>query len=478
MVLNFYTWFQLRLSRTESAMGLETAIRNIVLKDAVPEAFEELSDEKEMKNGVVLWDILTFLHAAFNVKNLDASSVFTGDQLGWWLQHTLSKQMSLEGCAAGVVCMDNGLLTPKEKQTEQRRRSRARDSDPYPKNARFADGGIYFGNAAASTAIPFNMRRVMSTRGAVRTNLWNYLCDYLTRHWRQGSELLILDRAGDNPYVYLDGKWGRETGTAHAYGEADLATTYWIERLWDKGYSSFYVLSTDSDMICTTLAFMYHKAITPSSPRIHLRYWRKKGRYLWMSMYHVWQYLEQSRHWTIPSFLMFCCMCGTDFTDPKQARRPNTTEERALYHGLPPQHAWDAWVEFELPRYCHHAMSKLSVFRRMVRAVYSYVLTRCDVARGKWFVGSTQRQRFLETLESMQTRNHVTRRPFTWVFLRRICPRILNKVKLPTDSELKQIQGELQFNINYWSPAPAAPVEPVTIDPKTIIADPSVMAVV
>lgn len=461
-------------------MGIHTGIRNTVLKTLLPHAFEEVKDHKSLDNGVVIWDILTFLHAAFNLKVPSSGDMFTGQQLGWWLKHTLSKQMNQPGCKVGVVSMDNGLFTPQEKKTEQRRRTKNRSSNPYPQDAKFAVGGIYFGSADPATAIPFNIRRVMSTRGAVRAKLWNYLCTYLTENWYGRQEMLILDRAGDDPYIYVNNQWGRETGTSHSYGEADLATTYWLERLWDQGYSNFYILSTDSDMICTTLAFMRHKNVNERSPNIHLRYWRRKadGLYLWMNMGPIWHFLTHSKDWTPYTFIMFCCLCGTDFTDPKQTRRPQTTEQRALFHCLAVQHIWDAWVEFSLSRYCHHALSHLSVFRRLVRAVYSHVFTTRDIARGAWFTDSTTRQRFLATLEQMQKKNQLTRRPFTFRFIRRMGPRTVPKVHFPTDRELTAIQGQLQFNMNYWTPAPSAPPRPVKMNPKTVIVNPLTLAIV
>jgi len=262
---------------------------------------------------------------------------------------------------------------------------------------------------------------------------------------------VIIDYETAGAWVMSKGHWGRDKTSMHEYGEADLSVLYWLNRLWMANRpSNFYVRSTDSDQIPILLNFLTHRYNQPSDKKqkLYLRYWRGKNAERYMDMREVYTYITTKLGWSISAFVSFCCICGTDFTDPCVRHGTEKKPRRLLFPGIKAATVFEACQKFNLPLELENLALNLRSFVYAVRAVYTHVFTNVKgrVTSCLGIVKAT-RQHWAEKLEELQERRG-KERPFRLTELRQMPP--TPQLMLPTDDQLREIFQQLRFNLRYW----------------------------
>lgn len=431
-------------------MGLDTAIRNDVLKSACPDAFHEQGSPMARENGVEVMDIMTDIHAAYNPAR--SSRSFTGIELYQWLKRILTTAVR-HGSRTLIVCIDDANRVPSEKVREQSRRDTERREEPLPDGTVFGDHGCQL--TPGAPPVPFDIGQALGNRG-LRPALFKYLIDAIQRFWMDDSVSVVIDHYESGAVVYQNGKWGSDYTARHPWGEADMMVAYWVNRLWRGEPRNFYVRSTDSDMIAILLGVLAHADPKDKQRQLWVRYWRdnRKQKTRWVNMRRIHKYVTRELGWSTYAFVVYCCLCGTDFTDPKRLdpEKPNALPRRQLFRGISPRRVMEAFVRFgvvdRLRNNGPDTPVSMQSFGYAVRAVYTRVLTATELGmRSVCDLPKDLRQDMQARLDDKEEQaGHAT--AFKLRFMRKL--QNYERFYLPSDEELVDIHKDLNWNLVYW----------------------------
>ena len=440
-------------------MGINTAIRNDVLncEEACSHAFKYTTTGMEMKHGVMVMDMLTDLHSAFCARTV--SHNFTGFDLYKWFIKLIYYPFK-HGCHTVIVCVDDGDRVPKQKGREQKRRDNDKREDPLPDEAQFCDGGVQYPSTNPGEVYEFNIHAALANRKVLRKRLLRYLLDKARREFRGRAGItLVFDHFVDGAVVYQNERWGIDPGSKHPYGEADLAVMYWINRLWPGQPANYYIRSVDTDFIPICLNFLTHRALSHTPKRglwiraYHYRSGKNKGKVMWMNMRAVYRYVVGTLGWSVFAFVVYCCMCGTDYTDPccqHPDDPPDAPDHSLLFRRISASTVFDAFQRFDVPSKLDDILENMHGFGIAVRAVYTHVITNTLAsAAASAYIKKADREVASTQLSLYQRKRGGINVPFPLERLRRIqCVR--SKLHMPTDTQLYMVYDELKFNLNYW----------------------------
>lgn len=422
--------------------GIDTSIRNEVLNDeeACQRAFVEKKDYVPECN-VMLFDLMTELYSLFNVETKNNS--FTGAEFYRAVCRVVLRPLQNGRCHTSVVCLDDPTRVPVEKKREQQSRDDARVCEALPDSTVFSDEGASFYQGMAP--VRFDIRMALANR-SLRPRLCGYLIDCFRKQLvLPQSQKFILDYEVGGAWVLTEGSWGQDPTSAHEYGEADLSLIYWAQRLLlADPNTSVCIRSTDSDQIPLTLNLLTHcLGSLRKKQRVILRYWRGKTAERYMDMRLVYRWVTERLGWSVTSFVTFCCLCGTDFTDPNVVHEGEKKKRRLLFPGISAKTVFEACQRFGVPALLERVPSELHAFGFVVRAVYTHVVTS---VKGRATLGLPIE--FRKQLQEEFEQKGGTK-PFRLQKLAGLMhPK--SKMQLPTQDQLMEVFDQLQFNLRYW----------------------------
>lgn len=432
-------------------MGIDTAFRKFLSQHpACKDYFRDIPYGKGRFNcGVYIMDILTRLFGAYNYQTEDKT--FTGVQLYAWLRPIVwnclngNREEPHMNCHTVVICMDDQKRVPVEKSREQGRRNKTRTAEPLPNGCTFCDGGVMMpGVTDPALAVPFDIERVMANR-SLRGSMFLYLVDMFRKTFRvMHGQTLVFDFEPEGAQVCVEGTWGRDLTSCHPFGEADLMMMYWAGRFMRRNEPcNIYIDSTDSDMMPLTAILLDHFVDLRPLRGLNVRYWRdtRKNKIRNMDAVGLFDFVTSHMGWSVRMYVTFLCLCGSDFTDPKIITEDSKTERRQLFHGISSTTVFEVFQTIDnLESYMDAAPTNLRAFTKLVRAVYTRVLTDSKTRYAGITAAVKQHHR-----QVMEQRG--------WVHLKyKYLLESVNKGKLcpPPVKTLMEIQSQLRFNLRYW----------------------------
>lgn len=425
-------------------MGIDTRIRNMLRDHLAPEAFYDSDTPPVFKEAVAVLDLLTDIHTAYNPET--HSDIFTGKELYRWAEKLVMRHVGM-GCSTVVVCIDDPKRVPKEKRTEQRARDSRRTHDPLPDNCEFSDGGVFVGSTGLPK--PFSVKRMLSNR-KLRPKFFHFLIERFQRWFNPVMPVtLILDHLQEGPRIYHRRAWYHDPSATHPYGEADLAMLYWVRRLHQAGKDQFCIRTTDSDMIPLLLTLLVNRMEHDRCPHLWVRYWRdaKKGE-RWMNANALYTAVTARQGWSVFSFVVYCCLCGTDFCDPPRIHGEEALPKKCMFRGITPDKVFQALEFFGLQTVLPNITQRRRVLVYAVRCVYTYVLCNTKLpAASCWRMPLELRRQLYAKLERMRAYKDRWI-PFTYKTIAGYHD--TQGCYIPSKPQLQTVYHELLFNIQYW----------------------------